>query len=92
MATYFMFGRYSAKAVKAISAKRTQDAVAVIKQHGGKLKAGYALLGEVDLVLIVELPDTESVIKTSAALSQLLGISFSTAPALSVQDFDKLMA
>jgi uncharacterized protein with GYD domain len=91
MATYFMFGRYSAKAVKAISAKRTQDAIAVIKEHGGKLKSGYALLGDVDVVLIVELPDTESVIKTSAALSQLLGISFSTAPAVSVQEFDKLM-
>jgi uncharacterized protein with GYD domain len=91
MATYFMFGRYSAKAVKAISAKRTQDAIAVIKEHGGKLKSGYALLGDVDVVLIVELPDTESVMKTSAALSQLLGISFSTAPAVSVQEFDKLM-
>jgi uncharacterized protein with GYD domain len=92
MATYLMFGKYSAKAVKAISAKRTADAAALIKQNGGKLKAGYALLGDVDLILVVELPDTESVMKTSAALSLLLGISFSTAPALSVQDFDKLMA
>lgn len=92
MATYIMFGRYSAKAVKAISAKRTQEAAALIKQHGGKLKAGYALLGDVDLVLVVELPDTEHVMKTSAGLGQMLGISFSTAPAVSLEDFDKLMA
>jgi uncharacterized protein with GYD domain len=92
MATYFMFGKYSMEAVKAISAKRTGQTVALIKQNGGELKAGYTLLGDIDLVLIVNLPDTEHAMKTSAALSKLLGISFSTAPAVSVEDFDKLMA
>jgi uncharacterized protein with GYD domain len=91
MATYLMFGKYSSEAVKAISAKRTGEAGALIKQNGGELKAGYALLGDVDLVLIVNLPDTGQAMKTSAALSKLLGISFSTAPAVSVEDFDKLM-
>jgi uncharacterized protein with GYD domain len=91
MTTYFMFGKYSAEAVKSISAKRTDKAIAVIKQNGGELKGGYALLGDVDLVLIVELPDTESVMKTSRALSAQLGISFSTAPAVSVAEFDKFM-
>jgi uncharacterized protein with GYD domain len=91
MATYFMFGKYSLESVKAISAKRTEETVALIKQQGGELKAGYALLGDIDLVLIVELPDTESAVKTSVALSRLLGISFSTAPALSVADFDRLV-
>ena len=91
MATYLMFGKYSLEAVKAISAKRTDEAIALIKQHGGELKAGYALLGDIDLVLIVDLPDTERAMKTSAALSKLLGISFSTAPAVSVEDFDKIM-
>jgi uncharacterized protein with GYD domain len=91
MATYFMFGKYSKDAVKAISAKRTDKAVALIKDNGGELKQGYALLGDVDLVLIVDLPGTESAMKTSAALSALLGISFSTAPAVSMAEFDKLM-
>ncbi len=91
MATFIMFGKYSMEAVKAISAKRTDRAVALIEQNGGKLKAGYALLGKTDLVLIVDLPDTGSAMKTSAALSKLLGISFSTAPAVSMEDFDKLM-
>ena len=92
MATYLMFGKYSLEAVKAISAKRTDETAALIKQHGGELKAGYALLGDIDLVLIVSLPDTEHAMKASAALSKLLGISFSTAPAVSVEEFDKLMA
>jgi uncharacterized protein with GYD domain len=91
MATYLMFGKYSSEAVKAISSKRTDRAAALIKQNGGELKGGYALLGKTDLVLIVDLPDTERAMKTSADLSKLLGISFSTAPALSLADFDKLM-
>ena len=91
MATYLMFGKYSLEAIKAISAKRTDKAIALIKQEGGELKAGYALLGDIDLVLIVDLPDTERAMKTSVALSKLLGISFSTVPAVNVADFDKLM-
>ncbi|HEY5891913.1 MAG TPA: GYD domain-containing protein [Chthoniobacterales bacterium] len=91
MAMYFMFGKYSLDAIKAVSAKRTQDTVATIQQHGGELKSAYALLGDVDLVLIVDLADTGQAMKTSAALSQLLGISFSTAPAVSVEEFDKLI-
>jgi uncharacterized protein with GYD domain len=91
MSTYLMFGKYSTDAVKAISAERTEKSMALIKQNGGELKGGYALLGDIDLVLIVDLPDTEHAMKTSAALSNLLGISFSTAPAVSAGDFDKLM-
>ena len=91
MITYLMFGKYSTEAVKAISAERTQESIQLIKQHGGEFKAGYALLGDIDLVLIIDLPDTEHAMKTSAALSNLLGISFSTAPAVSVEEFDKIM-
>ena len=91
MSTYLMFGKYSMDAVKAISAERTEESMALVKQNGGEFKGGYALLGDIDLVLIVDLPDTEHAMKTSAALSNLLGISFSTAPAISVEDFDKMM-
>lgn len=92
MATYFMFGKYSLEGMKGISAGRTAKTLALIKKHGGELRAGYALLGDVDLVLIVDLPDTGQAMKTSAALTKLLGISFSTAPAVSVEEFDKLMS
>ncbi len=91
MSTYLMFGKYSMDAVKSISAERTEESMALIKENGGTFKGGYALLGDIDLVLIVDMPDTEHAMKTSAALSNLLGISFSTAPAVSVEDFDKLM-
>lgn len=90
MATYFMFGDYSLDSMKEISADRTVKAAALIEQIGGEVKSGYALLGEHDLVLIVEFPGTEQAMKASIAMSSLLGISFTTSPAVSVEDFDKL--
>ena len=91
MATYFMFGKYSLEGMKGMSAGRTAKTLALIKRHGGEFKAGYALLGDVDLVLIVEMPDLGQAMKTSAALAKLLGVSFSTAPAVPAEEFDKLM-
>jgi uncharacterized protein with GYD domain len=91
MPTYVMLGKYSLEGLKGVSAKRSDEARALIKQHGGELRAVYALLGEVDLVVIVELPDTASAMQTSAALAKLLGGRFTTAPAVSAEEFDKLM-
>jgi len=91
MATYMMFGKYSQDSIKQISTKRTEKAKELIEKNGGEIKSGYALLGKTDLVLVVELPDLEQAIKTSVALSKMLGISFTTSPAVSMDDFDKLM-
>ena len=91
MATYLMFGKYSTDALGKISAERTKNATAIIGDLGGEVKAGYALLGEKDLVLIVEFPGTAEVMKATIALSKLLGISFATSPAVSVEEFDKLV-
>ncbi len=91
MATYLMFGKYSVDSAKAISSKRTAQAMDVIKKYGGEFKTGYAMLGDIDLVLVVELPDTQRAMQTSAGLTKLLGISFTTAPAVTVEEFDKLM-
>lgn len=91
MATYLMFGEYSRDSVKQISAKRTDKANDLIKKYGGELKSGYALLGNIDLVLIVNLPNIEQAMKVSVALTKLLGISFTTAPAVHFDEFDKLM-
>jgi uncharacterized protein with GYD domain len=92
MATYVMLGKYSAEGMKGISAKRSAQAKALIKKHGGALKAGYALLGGVDLVLIVELPDTARAMAASAALAKATGIAFTTAPALTIEEFDRIVA
>jgi uncharacterized protein with GYD domain len=91
MTTYFLFGKYSHDAIKQISAQRTTEAITLIGKNGGKLNAGYALLGEHDLVLIADFPSIEQALKTSVALVKLLGISFSTSPAVSMEDFDQLV-
>lgn len=90
MATYIMFGKMSMEATRSVSAKRTDDAIALIRQLGGEFRAGYALLGDVDFVVIVDLPDTERVMQASVGLSRLLGIVFQTAPAVTIDEFDKL--
>jgi len=86
-----MFGKYSLDSIRQISEKRTEKAKELIRKNGGEIKSGYSLLGKTDLVLIVELPDSEQALKTSVALSKMLGIAFTTAPAVSMENFDKLM-
>ena len=87
-----MFGKYSIESIKQISAQRSKESIAVIEKNGGKLKSGYALLGEHDLVIIVDFPGAEQAMRTSVALTKLLGIAFSTSLALSIEDFDKLFS
>jgi uncharacterized protein with GYD domain len=91
MSTYFMFGEYSPIVVSEISSERTAEAEGIIEECGGKLKSGYVLLGEKDLVLIADFPGTKAVIKASLMLSDALGIAFASSPALSIAEFDKLV-
>ena len=91
MATFLMFGKYTPEALKKISAERTKEAQEVIKKNKGKVISMYALLGETDLVFIVDLPSTEAAITTSIALNKMSGILFTTHQAVSVEEFDKIV-
>jgi len=91
MATYVMLGKYSPEGIRGISAKRTEEARALVKKNGGELKAAYALLGEDDLLVIADLPDTTRAMQTSAGLAKLLGVHFTTCPAVTAEEFDKLV-
>ncbi len=91
MAKFFMFGKYSADAAKDIGAERTGRAREVIQKFRGKVEGMYALLGEHDLVLILDLPGTAEAMQVSVALNKLTGIGFTTAPAIGVEEFDELM-
>lgn len=92
MTTFLMFGKYSAEAIKGISGARTVEANNLIKKNGGEVVSQYALLGENDLLFIVNFPGVDGVIKSSVALNKLTGISFSTVPAITVEQFDKITA
>ena len=92
MATFFMFGKYSSEALKEMSTERTDKAVSLIKKFGGELNSMYALLGEQDLVLIVDFPELEQAIKASVALTKMTGVSFTSSPAVPIEDFDKMIS
>ncbi len=90
MATFFMFGKYSAEAAKEISAERTEKAREVVENLGGRIEQMYVLLGEYDLVIIVELPRMAEAMQASLALKRLTDVSFFTAAAVPVEEFDQM--
>jgi uncharacterized protein with GYD domain len=87
-----MYGKYSQEAIKGISAERTEKAADLIAKSGGKVNSMYALLGKYDIVLIVDFPAVTDVIKVSIALNKLTGIAFTSFPAISIEEFDKITA
>ena len=91
MPIFMMFGNYTSEATRGISSERTKQAREVIKKHGGKVISMYAVLGQHDLVLTLDLPDTEAALATSAELNKLTGITFVTSPVVEVEKFDRLI-
>ena len=52
----------------------------------------YVLIGEYDLAFIVDFPSEKEVIKASIALNRMTGIAFCTSPAITVEEFDRMIA
>ena len=92
MPIFMMFGKYSTEALKGISSERTNKALEVIRDNGGKVISMYAVLGEHDLVLTLDFPDAEKALAASVALNRLTGISFTTSPVVEVEKFDRMVA
>jgi uncharacterized protein with GYD domain len=90
MATFIMFGDYTGDAIKGIAAKRTEQAREAVKKAGGEIKEAYALLGEHDLMIVADFPGVKEAMRGSLALTRLTGIGFTTAPAVSIGEFDEL--
>lgn len=92
MQKFIMLGKYSTQALQGMSVQRTQKAKDLVKHFGGEIEAVYAMLGDWDLVVVASMPGLNEAMKLSVALTKLTGIGFSTAPAVSVETFDKLMS
>lgn len=92
MAKFLMLGKYSIEAIKGITAERTQKVVDTIEKAGGKVDSMYALLGNYDLAFLVDFAGVKEAIKASVALTKLTSIGFTTSPAISVEEFDKLVS
>lgn len=90
MSLYLMYGKYNPGSLQDISPERTEKAKDLVQENGGTIKAAYALLGEIDLLFVVSFASIKNVVKASVELGNLLGISFSTVPALTIDEFDKL--
>jgi len=91
MAKFVMLGRYSPEAIKGINGERTKKGVEIIEKAGGKVNSMLALLGNHDLLLVVDFPGITEAMKASVALTKLTGIGFNTSPAFSVEEFDKIV-
>lgn len=91
MSIFFMFGKYTTDALKGISAERTDKAVALIKENGGEVRSMYTLLGEHDLIFIVDFPSVEKAMLSSVLLHKLTGIHFTTSPVVDVDEFDRMI-
>jgi uncharacterized protein with GYD domain len=85
-----MYGKYTQEAMKGISAERTKKATEVIEKSGGKVNSAYALLGKYDIVVIADFPAVADVMKASIGLNKLTGITFTSFPAISIEEFDKI--
>ncbi|MFA4993433.1 MAG: GYD domain-containing protein [Candidatus Omnitrophota bacterium] len=92
MAKFFMYGKYTKEALGGISADRTKKALDAITNAGGKVNSMYALLGKYDMVLIADFPGVAEVMKASVALNKLTNISFTSFPAITIEEFDKIIA
>ena len=91
MSTFLFFGKYSTQSLKSASSARTRKAEHIIARFRGQVKSMYALMGEHDLVMIVDLPGIDEALKVSMGLTKLTGIAFTTLPAIGVSEFDKLL-
>lgn len=91
MSLYFMFGKYSSDAVREMSRERTQQVNKIINDFGGEIKSIYVLMGAYDLVLITSFQNMEEALQASIAITKATRISFSTLPAMPVEEFDELI-
>ena len=91
MAKFLMLGKYSVEAIKGISPARTEKALKTIKKLGGRVESLHSLLGAYDLAAMVDFPKNADAIKASIALTRITGIAFTTFPAMTVEEFDKLV-
>jgi uncharacterized protein with GYD domain len=66
MQTYLILMNFTTKGAETLaeSAKRYERFEEGIRNLGGKVLGAYALLGEYDVMILVEVPDVKAVLKT----------------------------
>ncbi|MCM8791815.1 MAG: GYD domain-containing protein [Candidatus Omnitrophica bacterium] len=88
---FLMLGKYSLEAIKGIKKERTRKVISLIEEKNGKIESMFALLGSYDLAFLVDFPSVKEAISTSVEITRRTGISFNSLPAITVEEFDKLV-
>ena len=62
----------------------------IIKSHGGRVVNGYGLIGEYDVMTIVELPDEKALVSSILKICSKGRVTSQTLTALPMEDFLKI--
>jgi len=74
------------------SVKRYQASKAVVEKLGGRLLSTYVTIGDYDVVITVEMPNGETMMKYVAAISATGNARTTTVRGYSPEEFSKLAA
>lgn len=93
MAHYVILSRLTDEGRKTIKQRpeRVMEVNKEIEAMGVKVKQQFAVLGQYDFVNIVEAPDNQTVVKMSVELGSRGSVQLLTLPALSVEEFVKVL-
>ena len=90
MTTFFLFGSYTRESIEGIDARRTKKTEEIVSGYGGSVRSVHAILGPYDIVIICELPGVNEAVQVSLAIAKATGLNVTSAPAVTVADFDRL--
>lgn len=93
MAKYLLEGHYNAEGSKGLAREggtgRRAAIVKMLEGLGGKLESIYYAFGDVDVYVIVDLPDNVSAAAVAVAAGQSGSVSVKTVVLVSPEDMDK---
>jgi uncharacterized protein with GYD domain len=89
MPTYVILMKFTTKGAETLteSATRFEGFEDGIRKLGGKVLSAYALLGEYDVMIVVELPDEKAVMKTLIRAAARGTATSTTLTALPLKEF-----
>ena len=88
---YLNWTDQGAKAAKDAN-KRAQAARSMAEKLGGKLLSGYVTTGQYDVVVTLEMPNGEAMVKFASAISAAGNARTTTVRAYTPDEFSKLVA
>ena len=94
MQTYVILMNFTTKGAETLveSAKRYEGFEQGIREVGGKVLGAYALLGDYDVMILVELPDVKAVTKTVIRAAARGTATSKTLTAIPLKEFYGLVA